>query len=126
MNIHAKGNKLKLLFLSLKGNASMQDLFDLPTNELRRIANKLNRGLKKSDNLFAVVSTCDTNNKLRLDIILDVLENRELEVSAKITSEEKSQKLKKVRERIASKKEEAECDLSIEELEAMEKTLIAE
>jgi hypothetical protein len=126
MNIHAKGNKLKLLFLSLKGNASMQDLFDLPTNELRRIANKLNSGLKKSDNLFAVVSTCDTDNKLRLDIILDVLENRELEVSAKITSEEKSQKLKKVRERIASKKEEAECDLSIEELEAMEKTLIAE
>jgi len=125
MNINAKGNKLKLLFPSLKGTASMQDLYDLPESELRRMANKLNRGLKKADDLFAVTSTEDDQNKLRLDIILDVLDTRESEVSDKISSEEKAQELKKIRARIAGKKEEAEGELTLEQLEAKEKELLA-
>ncbi len=125
MNIHAKGNKLKLLF-SYKGQLSMQDLYDLPTDTLRKMANILNRGLKQADDLFATVSREDSLNKLRLDIILDVLENREAEVSSKVLAEEKAQKLAKIRKRIASKKEEAEDELSIEELEALEKDLLAE
>ena len=126
MNIHAKGNKLKLLFKSKKGTSSMQDLYDMSVTALRNMANELNRGLKKADDLFAVTSTEDSENKLRLDIILDVLENRELEVTAKVSAEEKAQKLKKIRQRIADKKEEAEGELSLEELEALEKDLTSQ
>jgi len=123
MNIHAKGNKLKLLFKSNKGTASMQDLYDMSVSSLRDMANELNRGLKKSDDLFAVKTQKDSDNRLRLDIILDVLENREVENTAKISAEENKQKLEKVRKRIQAKKEEAEDELSLEELEAIEKEL---
>ena len=126
MNIHAKGNKLKLLFPSVKGQISMQDLYDLSTSNLRTIANVLNRGLKQSDDLFATVSNAESTNKLRLDIILDVLSDRAEESSAKISSQEKEQKLEKVRKRISDKKDAAEDNLSIEELEALEKKLLAE
>lgn len=116
MNIHAKGNKLKLLFTSKKGQVVMQDLFDLPVTSLRYMANDLNRGLKQSDDLFAVVSTEDSNNKLRLDIILEVITIREEENSAKISGKETKQKRDALQELINKKELEAQGELSVEEL----------
>ena len=94
MNIHAKGNKLKLLFKSKKGIVSMQDLYDMSVTSLRSMANELNRGIKKADDLFAVTSDEDEQNSLRLAIILDVLENRADEASAKISAAQLEEKEK--------------------------------
>ena len=119
MNIHAEGNKLKLLFASGKGNVSMQDLYDLPNGTLRTMANTLNRGLKQSDDLFAVVSSEETTNKLRLAIILEVLNIREEATAAKISGKETEQQRKVLKDLIAKKKLEAQGELSIKDLEKM-------
>jgi len=126
MNIFAKGVKLNLLFATKKGTANMHDLFILREGTIKDMANALNRSLKQADDLFAVVSAEESNNKLRLAILLEVLEIREAEVSDVVSAAEKSQKLKKVRARIASKKEEAEGELSLEQLQAKEKELLAQ
>ena len=119
MNIFAKGNKLKLLFVSGKGQVSIQDLFDLPESKLRTMANILNRGLKQSDDLFAVVSTEESDNKLRLDIIMEVISIRSEESSEKIASKEVAQEKSEIRALIAKKKLEERGDLSIAELEKL-------
>ena len=124
MNIFARGVKLNLLFATQKGTANMHDLFILREGTIKDMANTLNRSLKQADDLFAVVSTEESNNKLRLAILLEVLEIRAAEVSDVISAAEKTQKLKKVRARIASIKEKAEDELSLEELEKVEAELL--
>lgn len=118
MNIFAKASKLKLLFSAQKGQVSLQDLWDLPTSKLRVMANTLNRGLTKPDDLFAVTTTAENHDKLRLDIIMEVLETRETENTAKITAEETAQKRELLKSLIQQKKLEATSSMSIEDLEA--------
>lgn len=124
MNIFARATKLKLLFASVKGQVALQDLWDLPLSGLRNMANKLNRGLAKPDDLFATTSTAaESNDKLRLSIIIEIIEYRTLESESKVSAAEKSQELKSLRELINTKKIEAKGKLSIEELEKMEADL---
>ena len=117
MNIHAKGNKQKLLFSSSKGQVSMQDLYDLPLSNMRSMANAVNRGLKQSDDLFAVVSDEDSNNKLRLAIILDVIGCRVAEASAKVSDKETKQKRAGIQALIDKKNLDTQGELSVEELQ---------
>ena len=123
MNNFAQGNKLKLLFTTKKGTASIQDLFDLPESSLKHMANVLNHDLKQPDDLFAIVSTADSMNKLRLDIIMEVINIRVEEKSSKISAQEISQERAGIRELINKKKLAAKGDLSIEELEKMDSEL---
>ena len=123
MNNFAQGNKLKLLFTTKKGTASIQDLFDLPESSLKHMANVLNHDLKQPDDLFAIVSTADSMNKLRLDIIMEVINIRVEEKSSKISAQEISQERAGIRELINKKKLAAKGDLSFEELEKMDSEL---
>ena len=118
MNIFAKGVKLNLLFATQKGTANMHDLFILRESTIKDMANALNRSLKQADDLFAVVSTEESNNKLRLAILLEVIEILESEVTAKVSAEETAQNRKFLKDLIAKKKLEAKTDMSIEDLEA--------
>lgn len=118
MNTVLKVVKQKLRFPSGKGLITAEDVFDLPLTNLKTMANNLNRGLKNStDDLFSEKSPKETEDSLRLSFILQVIEIRESETSAKITAKETAQKRELLKSLIAQKKLEAASSMSIEELE---------
>lgn len=118
MNTVLKVVKQKLRFQSGKGLITAEDVFDLPLTNLKTMANNLNRGLKNStDDLFSEKSLKETEDSLRLSFILQVIEIRESENSAKITAKETTQKRELLKSLIAQKKLEATSSMSIEDLE---------
>lgn len=128
MNIFAKGTQINLLFKSVsKGNITIHDLWVFPMGNIRSMANTLHRGLVKSDDLFAIVSTEDLNNKLRLDIILEIIAVREAEiltkVSAKETAQERAEERADLKASIKSAKSEATGKLTLAQMEARLKEL---
>ena len=118
MNIFAKASKENLLFKSKKGLIVLGDLWTFPVTALRDMANTLNRGLTKSDDLFATPVTSENIDKLRLEIIMEVLAVREEEASSKVTAKENAQRRTMLRELIAKKKLDKLADSDLAELEA--------
>lgn len=118
MNIFAKASKENLLFKSKKGLIVLGDLWTFPIAALRDMANTLNRGLTKSDDLFATPVTSENIDKLRLEIIMEVLAVREEEASSKVTAKENAQRRTMLRELIAKKKLDKLADSDLAELEA--------
>ena len=118
MNIFAKASKENLLFKSKKGLIVLGDLWTFPVTALRDMANTLNRGLTKSDDLFATPVTSENVDKLRLEIIMEVLAVREEEASSKVTAKENAQRRTMLRELIAKKKLDKLADSDLAELEA--------
>lgn len=117
MNIFAQASKQKLLFASNKGQVSLQDLWDLPLSTLKNMANTINRNLSKSDDLFATVTVDESVNKLRLSVILEVIDIRNQELENKVNEKEKEAKRKFIKDLINQKKLEATSGMSIEDLE---------
>jgi len=118
MNIFAQASKDDLLFKSKKGTIGLSDLWTFPVASLKDMANTINRNTKKSDDLFATTSSSDVTDKLRLDIILEVLAIRASEASAKVDAVETEQKRTLLKGLIQQKKLEATSSMSIEALEA--------
>ena len=117
MSLFKQASMKKLRFATAKGNATVEDLWDLPLGNLRTMANTINRSLKKEDDLFAVRSATETLDSLRLSVIISVIETREsLKVRAVETAENAS-KRKVLKDLIEQKTLEQQGSRSIEDLQ---------
>lgn len=122
-----KATRLKLRFTTSKGEASVEDLWDLPlTSErghpnLDAIAISLNKQLKDADTVSFVMpsKTQDEVTRLKFDIVRHVIEVRLAENAEKAKERERAATKDKILEIIAHKQDESLRNKSIEELQAM-------
>lgn len=122
-----KATRLKLRFTTTKGEATVEDLWDLPlTSErghpnLDAIAIALNKQLKDSDTISFVTpsKTQDELIRLKFDIVRHVIEVRLAENAAKLKERENAAQREKIMEIIEHKQDESLRNKSIDELRAM-------
>jgi len=119
MNIFKTAVLTGLRFVSTKGHISVEDVAVLPTTKVREMANAINRKIKNSDDLFATRTKEDSLDKLRLDILVEIVEYREELAASKIDAKERAEKKARFKELIDKKKLENEENKSIEELEKL-------
>lgn len=100
-----------------KGLVNLEDLYSLPLSTVRKMANELHKKLKTSDDLFAVATKSEADDKVKLEILIEVVNDREADISERSLKLEKEQKAKRLKEIIASKRQEADNSKSIEDLE---------
>lgn len=128
MEIFKKASKKKLRFNTNRGVLSVEQLWDLPKDEIRQLVIKSREAVKKSSGevndselsfLDAPVKVKATDDELRFEILKDIY-------ITKRSSEEKAQKKaeamannKKILELIARKQDEALEKKSIKDLEKM-------
>ena len=128
MEIFKKASKKKLRFNTNRGVLSVEQLWDLPKDEIRQLVIKSREAVKKSSGevndgelsfLDAPVKTKATDDELRFEILKDIY-------ITKKSAEEKAQKKaearannKKILELIARKQDEALEKKSIKDLEKM-------
>ena len=128
MEIYKKASKKKLRFSTNRGSLPVEQLWDLPKEEIRQLVIKAREAAKKSSGevndselsfLDSPVKTKATDDELRFDILKDIY-------LTKKSSEEKAQKKaeakannKKILEIIARKQDEALEKKSIKDLEKL-------
>ena len=128
MEIFKKASKKKLRFNTNRGVLSVEQLWDLPKDEIRQLVIKSREAVKKSSGevndselsfLDAPVKSKATDDELRFEILKDIY-------ITKRSAEEKAQKKaeamannKKILELIARKQDEALEKKSIKDLEKM-------
>ena len=127
MEIYKKASKKKLRFSTNRGSLTVEQLWDLPKEEIRELVIKAREAAKKSSGQVsdAELSFLDapkakaTDDELRFEILKDIY-------LTKKTAEEKAQKKaeakennKKILDLIARKQDEALEKKSVKELEKM-------
>lgn len=128
MEIYKKAAKKKLRFSTNRGSLPVEQLFDLPKEEIRQLVIKAREDAKKSSGevsdtelsfLDSPAKTKATDDELRFEILKDIY-------LTKKTAEEKAQKRaeakannKKILELIARKQDEALEKKSIKDLEKL-------
>ena len=128
MEIYKKAAKKKLRFSTNRGSLPVEQLFDLPKEEIRQLVIKAREDARKSSGevndselsfLDSPAKAKATDNELRFEILKDIY-------LTKKTAEEKAQKKaeakannKKLLEIIARKQDEALEKKSIKDLEKM-------
>ena len=128
MEIYKKASKKKLRFSANRGSLPVEQLWDLPKEEIRQLVIKAREAAKKSSGevndselsfLDSPVKTKATDDELRFEILKDIY-------LTKKTAEEKAQKRaeskannKKILELIARKQAEALEKKSVKELEKL-------
>lgn len=95
MSNYVKALRAKLTFPSTRGNVSLQDIFDVPLksrdgHNLNDIAKSVNRAIKDAGEEDFVTGSSKVDpalaaNKLRLEILKDVIQIKETEAKAKET-----------------------------------------
>lgn len=114
--------KMGLRFKStLHNNLTVEDLFNYPLTKLKAMANHYNAQVKAPTDLFATRTTQETQDKLRLDILLEVINDRGVDAEAKKTAEENRAFNKQLDQLIIQKQNDALAGKSVEELIAMKK-----
>jgi hypothetical protein len=117
-----KATRMKLRFQSEKhGWVSIEDLWDISKAELNRMAKTLNRQLKQDEeeDFLRESSTEDTENKLRFNLVLHIL-NVKIDES-KAASEARANKEEKQRILDILKKKEDEALENLTQEQLMEK-----
>lgn len=128
MEIYKKASKKKLRFSTNRGSLPVEQLFDLPKEEIRQLVIKAREDAKKSSGevsdtelsfLDSPAKVKATDDELRFEILKDIY-------LTKKTAEEKAQKRaevkannKKILELIARKQDEALEKKSIKDLEKL-------
>ena len=128
MEIYKKAAKKKLRFSTNRGSLPVEQLFDLPKEEIRQLVIKAREDARKSSGevndselsfLDSPAKAKATDNELRFEILKDIY-------LTKKTAEEKAQKRaeikennKKILDLIARKQDEALEKKSISQLEKM-------
>lgn len=128
MEIFKKASKKKLRFSTNRGVLSVENLWDLPKEEIRQLVIKAREAAKKSSGevndselsfLDATAKTKATDDELRFEILKDIyLTKKSAEEKAQKKAEVKANN-KKLLELIARKQDEALEKKSIKELEKM-------
>ena len=133
MNIFEKASRENLLFPSARGNLTLSQVWALPLTSkgdvsVDAIAVAVNAELQKSSEKSFVSdkSTPEySKNKLRLDILLHIIDVLKAEQDAKVKSAETQTKLEKLRGALKAKEDQALLESSSEELQKLIKELEA-
>lgn len=128
MEIFKKASKKKLRFNTNRGVLSVEQLWDLPKDEIRQLVIKAREAVKKSSGevndselsfLDAPVKVKATDDELRFGILKDIyITKRSAEEKAQKKAEARANN-KKILELIARKQDEALEKKSIKDLEKM-------
>lgn len=126
-NIFEKASRAKLRFSTVRGNLSVEQLWDLPLDKgevnLYNIAQELlaNVADKPAEKLsfFSKAVAVDETAELKFEIVKHIVTTKVAEIDAKLTEEVKRTQRKELDDLINAKKAEAKQSLSLEELEAM-------
>lgn len=116
--MYKEASKMKLRFSTVKGNLSVEDLWDLNLTALDKMAVAIDEQISKNPKKSFISETTpeDKVSKLKLDILKDII-NTKLEEKAKKDSEkQKISERNKLLEILAKKEEASLENLSIEEL----------
>lgn len=122
MNIfeYAVRNKLRFPF---KGEISVEDLYDLPMDDLDRVYKSLNSQVKQTKEESLITSKVKTKEEERLDIKIElvkyVFEQKEAEKKARLQAQARKAQRDKIASLIAEKEDEALKNSSKEELMKM-------
>ena len=104
-----------------KSAAGLRNKFSANIKETKDMlvgmANDLNRLLKKDDDLFAVRGKEDDMTSLRLKILLEIVEQRELDKSEAVVAQEKAVRRTLLKELITKKKLDKLADSELADLE---------
>ena len=124
MNLFEQATREKLRF-SYRGSVSVEDLWDLPVEELDKIYKSLNSELKKveEDSLLGTKSAKDKSLELKVNIIKYIVETKLEEKEKRAKKAELARRKQKILEIMESKKEEQLKDKSLDELEEMIESL---
>lgn len=131
MNIFEKAVRIDLKFESSRGLLTPQDLWKLPLSarngdSLDSIGLLILKKLQENSTLSLVLNTRNKNevDELRLEIIKNIIQQKQTEIAEKEFKEASQSKIKKLDEMIAAKKDEKLSSMSIEELEAEKKKVL--
>lgn len=116
--MYKEASKMKLRFATVKGNLSVEDLWDLSLTTLDKMAVAIDEQISKNPKKSFISESTpeDKVSKLKLDILKDII-NTKLEEKAKKDSEkQKISERNKLLEILAKKEEASLENLSIEEL----------
>lgn len=118
--MYKEASKLRLRFATTKGELSVEQLWDLPLDDLDTLAVSFEKAYKESKGKsFLVKKTVkDKILKLQFDIILDVLNTKVEAAEERAVANEKKAHNQKILGLIKRKKESELENLSIEDLEA--------
>ena len=103
------------------GQISTEDLWDLTPAQLDRVYKVLKKDQKTSneESLMTTRNSEDSALENKIEIVKFVFETKKAEKQAAIIEAEQEAKKKRIREIIASKKDDALKNMSIEELEKL-------
>lgn len=121
MEIFAKASKQRLRFDSAKGPLSTEELWQLKLTDLNEIAKKVNKAIKDNgeETFLSTPTSTDKKvvaDKLRLDILKEVINVKEAAAKASKDRAEKIAQLENLKQIIATKKGEELANKSIDEL----------
>lgn len=121
MDIYKRASKDALRFATVKGSLTVEQLWSLSLTDLDKLAVKLEKIVKASGekSFLETKSKEDATDKLRFDVVLDVLTDKVKfqEIAAKAS--ETRAKNQRIDELIAKKNDESMENLSVEELEKL-------
>lgn len=117
--MYKEASKIKLRITSLKGQLSVEQLWDLTLTELDEIAIGLEKAYKESGKKSFLVakSVKDKIQKLRFDIVVDVLTTKVEDAQSSVKSQEKKAHNEHILGLIAAKKDEELKEMSVKDLE---------
>lgn len=115
-----KASRKKMRF-PYKGQATVEDLWDLPVTELDKIYKLLNAEAKRAKEESLLESKSEEDEKLavRIGIIKYIVEVKLEEKKAAELAKERKEQKQKIMQILASKQDEALKEKSVEELEKM-------
>ncbi len=119
MNIFEKATKLKLRFTTGKGEASIEDLWDLSLQALDTIAKAVNKQLKDEteESFIERKSTKSAILELKLDVLKKVIEVKQEEAKARKERSEKASRADFMRNLLEKKRMDKLEALSEEDIE---------
>jgi len=120
MDIYKRASKKGLRVQTKAGSVSVEKLWTLPIDSLDELAvslsEKLDNSSKKS--FLEKKTTTQTEDKLKFDIVLDILETKVSDADRAARAAETKAKKQKLMELISRKKDEELGSKSVAELEA--------
>jgi len=115
-----KASRLKLRFPTPQGNATAEDLWDLPLTRLNTLAKNLNKELKAADeeDFLEEKSSVNVAAKLAFDIILHIIKTKQGENKARVEASKKAEKKQELLELLDAKEKDAMKDMTADQIRA--------
>lgn len=116
--MYKEASKMKLRFATVKGNLSVEDLWDLNLVTLDKMAVAIDEEISKNPkkSFISEITPEDKVSKLKLDILKDIITTKLEDKAKKDSEKQRLSERKKLLEILAKKEAENLENLSIEEL----------